>query len=524
MIESEARSARGAADIPGEDAAPGEDTAHVDRPLRTGRGRRRRRGGDVAIPTDDSPAEAAGLGRRRRVVALVAGGALVLTGAGVAASLVVRSPAQVAAEAKAPHQGVLTAPVEKRVLKDSVVLRGTVAAGQSVDVTVSGAAGTAGTSRSVVTKAPKPVGSKVVAGQVIAEVSGRPVFALKGKVPVYRDLKSGATGDDVAQLQSALAQLGHASNPDARGTFGSGTRRALADFYTSIGYDPVSAQTDGATAVQDAQDAVTAAERTAQDAEDARDAHATQETRRAADRADQDLQRARTRLSRAQAEAGPMLPASEVVYLSGFPARVDSVTAVLGSAVTGKVMTLSAGRLVVDGYLQEAQKGLVRAGQKAEILQEQTGNVTRAKVRSVADTPEAAEQSGDGSASAASGGGGGGGEAGSGQQSAAQGYRMVVAPDTPLASGAVGQDVRLTVEAASTEGEALVVPVSAVSAASDGGTVVTVVSSSGKQRRVAVRTGTNGDGYVEVRPMDGAALAEGDQVVTGVRSGSGDAG
>lgn len=517
MIESDARGVRGAADMPGGDTVPVEDTAGADRPLRAGRGRRRRGG---AVPADDGRGGDAGLGRRRKVVALVAGGALVLTVAGVAASLVVRSPAQVAAEAKAPHQGVLTAPVEKRVLKDSVVLRGTVAAGQSVDVTVSGAAGTAGTSRSVVTKAPKPVGSKVVAGQVIAEISGRPVFALKGKVPVYRDLKSGATGDDVAQLQSALAQLGHASNPDARGTFGSGTRRALAGFYTSIGYDPVSAQTDGATAVQEAQDAVTAAERTAQDAEDARDARATQETRRAAERADQDLQRARTRLSRAQAEAGPMLPASEVVYLSGFPARVDSVSAVLGSAVTGKVMTLSAGRLVVDGYLQEAQKGLVRTGQKAEILQEQTGKVTRAKVRSVADTPEAAEQSGDGAAASAEGGA----EAGSGQQSAAQGYRMVVAPDTPLASGAVGEDVRLTVEAASTEGEALVVPVSAVSAASDGGTVVTVVTSSGKQRRVAVRTGTNGDGYVEVRPVDGAALAEGDQVVTGVRSGSGDAG
>ncbi|MFJ9089404.1 peptidoglycan-binding protein [Streptomyces sp. NPDC102384] len=518
MIESEARSARGAADMPGEDTVPVEDTAYVGRPPRAGRGRRKRRGD---IPSDGGPGGDAGLGRRRRVVALVAGGALVLTGAGVAASLVVRSPAQVAAEAKAPHQGVLTAPVEKRVLKDSVVLRGTVAAGQSVDVTVSGAAGTAGTSRSVVTKAPKPVGSKAVAGQVIAEISGRPVFALKGKVPVYRDLKSGATGDDVAQLQSALAQLGHASNPDARGTFGSGTRHALAAFYTSIGYDPVSAQTDGATAVQEAQDAVTAAERTAQDAEDARAAHATQETRRAADRADQDLQRARTRLSKAQAEAGPMLPASEVVYLSGFPARVDSVSAVLGSAVTGKVMTLSAGRLVVDGYLQEAQKGLVRAGQKAEILQEQTGKTTRAEVRSVADTPEAAEQSDDGSAASTSGGGG---EAGSGQQSATQGYRMVVAPDTPLASGAVGQDVRLTVEAASTEGEALVVPVSAVSAASDGGTVVTVVTSGGKQRRVAVRTGTDGDGYVEVRAVDGAALGEGDQVVTGIRSGSGDAG
>ncbi|MET8471936.1 peptidoglycan-binding protein [Streptomyces sp. NPDC006422] len=511
MIESVRGGHVGPADAEDTDA---EETGRGGGPAGAGRGRRRRSGA-----ADEETSGAAGLGRRRKAVALVAGGALVLTGAGVAASLVVKSPAQVAAEAKAPKQGVLTAPVEKRVLKDSVVLRGTVVAGQSVDVTVSASTGTTGASRAVVTKAPKPVGAKVTAGQVVAEVSGRPVFALKGKVPVYRDLKSGATGADVAQLQAALADLGHASNPDARGTFGAGTRRALASFYTSIGYDPVSAQTDGATAVRDAQDAVTSAERTAQDAEDADKARSTAATRRAVERAEQDLRRARDRLSEAQAEAGPMLPASEVVYLSAFPARVDSVSAVLGSAVTGKVMTLSAGRLVVDGYLQEAQKGLVRAGQKAEILQEQSGKETRARVRSVADTPEAAEQSGDSAAAPA----GGGDDAGSGQQSETQGYRMVVAPDTPLASGAVGQDVRLTVEAASTEGEALVVPVTAVSAASDGDTVVTVVTTGGKQRRVPVRTGTTGDGYVEVRPSGEAELAAGDEVVTGVKAGAGDA-
>ncbi|MFD5556072.1 peptidoglycan-binding protein [Streptomyces sp. NPDC127068] len=513
MIESDALGRRGDPEEYAGAEGAGEGEGAGDRTPRGRRGGRRRGGTGGGDRRDGAP----GLGRRRRVVALVAGGALVLTGAGVAASVVVKSPAQVAAEADAPEQGVLTAPVEKRVLKESVVLRGTVVAGQSVDVTVS-AAGTTGVSRAVVTKAPEPVGAKVTAGQVIAEVSGRPVFALKGRVPVYRDLKSGTSGDDVKQLQDALDKLGHASSPDTRGVFGAGTRRALAAFYASIGYDPVSSQPDGATAVQDAQDAVTAAERTVQDAEDALDARATPETRRAAERADQDLERARTRLSEAQAEAGPMLPASEVVYLSAFPARVDSVSAVLGSTVTGTVMTVSAGRLAVDGYLQEGQKGLVRAEQRAEILQEQTGKVTRARVRSVASAPAAAGQPAD----AASGGAEGDAPA-SGQQPAAQGYRMVVVPDTPLASGTVGQDVRLTVEAASTDGKALVVPVAAVSAASDGGTVVTVVGAGGKQRRVPVRTGTTGDGHVEVTAVGGAALAEGDQVVTGVRAGAGDA-
>ncbi|WP_328748460.1 peptidoglycan-binding protein [Streptomyces sp. NBC_00285] len=458
-----------------------------------------------------------GLSQKRKWVAAVAVAAVLLTGAGIAASFVVKSPAQAAAEAEPPQQGVLTAPVENRVLKDSVIIRGTVVAGQSVDVAPSGASGE-GTTSAVVTKAPKSVGTEIKAGQVLVEVSGRPVFALKGQVPVYRDLKPGSTGDDVAQLQSALAALGHGTGSDAEGTFGGGTKSALTAFYASIGYNPVSAEADGTATVQDAQDAATAAERAWQDAEDARQKASNDETQKAVDRAAQDLERARTRLTEAQVAAGPMLPASEVVYLSGFPARVDSVNAVLGSAPTGKVMTVSAGRLAVNGYLQESQKGLVRAGQKVEILSETTGVKATASVRSVADTMASGQQStGDATAQ------GTGTDAGAGTGAAApQGYLVVVEPDKSLPAATVGQDVRLTVEAASTKGRALVVPVTAITAGSDGRTVVTVLEAGDRQRRVEVTTGTTGDGYVEVKPAAGAVLAEGDQVVTGVNSAVGD--
>ncbi|MFZ3569573.1 peptidoglycan-binding protein [Streptomyces sp. BH097] len=486
---------------------------------------------DQARPlTSEEPLAAAdrGLSRKRKWVAVVAAAAVLLTGAGIAASFVVKSPAQAAADAKAPPEAVLTAPVEKRVLKDSVILRGTVVAGQTVDVAPAGG-GTEGTTGSVVTKAPRPVGTRIQAGQVLTEISGRPVFALKGKVPVYRDLKPGSKGADVAQLQRALAGLGHATGRDASGTFGAGTKSALAAFYASIGYSPVSAQSDGAATVQAAQDAVTTADRAWEDAKDARDKHADDETRKAVDRAAEDLELARGRLERAQVAAGPMLPASEVVYLSGFPARVDSVNAVLGSTATGKVMTVSAGRLAVDGYLQESQKGLVRAGQKVEIRSEATGFTTTASVRSVADTMAAAQDGG--AAQGASGteagsgeGAGAGSGSGSGGDGAAQGYLMVVAPDKALPGDTVGQDVRLTVEAASTKGEALVVPVTAVSSAGDGSTVVTVRQKGGGQRRVEVRTGTSGDGFVAVTPAAGERLAEGDEVVTGVKSAATGAG
>ncbi|MDJ0341981.1 peptidoglycan-binding domain-containing protein [Streptomyces sp. H10-C2] len=323
-------------------------------------------------------ADAPVLARRRVWVIAVALGALVLSGVGVGASLVIRSPAQAAAERTAPPPDLLTAPVERRVLKDSVILRGTVRAGQSVDVSPSVAAGE-GSGTPVVTKLLVVPRGTVADGKVLLEVSGRPVFALKGTLPVYRDLKPGATGDDVAQLQRALGELGHGSGGDPCGTFGSGTKEALRGFYAAIGYDPLPAHADGGAALKSAQDAVTSAERALEDAQDAQAAVSTtgatgatgapnasatgkpgisRASRRAVERAREDLAAARTALTAALATDGPMLPAGEVVYLEGFPARVDSIPAHVGSKVSGAaVMTVSAGALVVRGSLQEYQKG-----------------------------------------------------------------------------------------------------------------------------------------------------------------------
>jgi multidrug efflux pump subunit AcrA (membrane-fusion protein) len=70
------------------------------------------------------------------------------------------------------------------------------------------------------------------------------------------------------------------------------------------------------------------------------------------------------------------------------------------------------------------------------------------------------------------------------------------------------------VVAATTRAKVLIVPVAAVSAGADGKTAVTVVVADGSRRRVEVRPGASGDGYVQVTPI-GAALRPGDQVVVG---------
>ncbi|MGW6710705.1 hypothetical protein ACWGDE_38240 [Streptomyces sp. NPDC054956] len=216
----------------------------------------------VAVPAEPSPAP---LARQRRWVAAVVGGAVLLAGAGVAASFVIKSPAQAAADAAPPPLDVLVARVEKRVLRDTVIVRGTVSAAQSTQV-VPAVAGTEGASAPVVTKVPVRRGDRIDPGKVLLEVSGRPVFALPGSLPVYRDLRPGATGDDVKQLQKALAGLGHPVVGDPAGTFAAGTKTALTAFYSSIGYDPLPAVADWGEAVSSAEDAVTAAERSLEDA------------------------------------------------------------------------------------------------------------------------------------------------------------------------------------------------------------------------------------------------------------------
>lgn len=488
------------------------------------------------------------LDRGRRLVVAVVASAVLLTAAGAATTALIKSPAQAAAETAPPPADVLTAPVEKRVLTSSVILRGTVVAGQTVDVTPSGA-GEGGSP--VVTKLPLSSGSSVRAGTLLAEVSGRPVIALRGTLPVYRDLKPGSEGADVTQLQRSLRDLGHPTAPDPSGEFGAGTKTAVTSLYRSLGYDPLPAVADG-DAVKSARQQVTAMERARDDAQGAvtraeegdggsgggaasasgeadadqtggkgsgtaadegGDASALDELRTQVERAEEDLAEARAALTAALAAEGPMLPASEVVFVKSVPARVDSLSATVGSTVSGPVMKLSTGALVVHGRLQSFQRDLVRSGQKARILSELTGAESTATVASVADEMS----SGQGTVA----------EQDAGKQDAASGpgHLLVVTPDKPLPSDLAGQDVRLTVEAASTRKAVLVVPVTAVSSAADGRTVVTVVSRNGVQRRVEVRPGTTGDGFVEIVPVGGGkALGVGDNVLTGIRrSGAGSA-
>ncbi|MCM3661888.1 peptidoglycan-binding protein [Georgenia satyanarayanai] len=75
---------------------------------------------------------------------------------------------------------------------------------------------------------------EVQVGSTVYAVAGVPVRVVAGQLPFYRDLALGVQGQDVAQLQEALIELGHLTGP-ADGRFGTATARAVRAWQEELG-------------------------------------------------------------------------------------------------------------------------------------------------------------------------------------------------------------------------------------------------------------------------------------------------
>ena len=270
-------------------------------------------------------------------IALISAG---LSGAGLVAALTVRSPQQLLADTAPPPATRLTATVQRRVLTSTVVTRGSVVARTTLEVTPV----VAGVGAQVVTAVGVRSGDEIRAGQVLVAVSGRPLIALPGAIPAYRDLKPGDRGDDVRALQGALAGLGHPTGPDPAGVFGPGTNAAVRALYAKLGYDPPGAGGP-------------------------------------ADRA-----------------AATMLPLAEFVFVPTFPARVTAFTARVGDPVRAPLLTLAAGDLSVQVRLRPDQAALITPGVPVRLLAEALGQELPGTVGTIGElTPDADRGGGAGS-------------------------------------------------------------------------------------------------------------------------------
>jgi len=391
---------------------------------------------------------------KRLFFAGLAIGVTVMSVVGLATTVFIESPHDVAAQSAAPPATTLSAVARWQVLREAITVQGIVRSSRMIKVTARAPYATV-----TLTQMPVKPGDRVRPGQVIAQIDGRPVMLLRGRLPAYRNLHEGDHGPDVAQLQRALQGLGYADF-DSPGYFGKSTALALLLFYRQLGYDaPVYHR----------------------------------RLRRATPQAGPAVSGIANRLATTElVRPSAYLPRSEVVFIPAKSALVASVAARVGDLVGNSVvLTLATGNPYVSGVLSQHQAAQARRGMSAKMVAASPrltvrGMVTRIGTLPTRDGPPAG------------------------------GYRVLVRPRRALPQRMIGARVRLTLIAPVTSAPVLIVPVAAILAAGHGRAAHVVKLTAGHRVRVAVFTGPTADGLVAVQSVRLGELRPGDRVLIGV--------
>lgn len=482
----------------------------------------------------------------QRTIVLIGVTAVVALGAGIGLSRFIISPAEAAAEAAAPEAGPITVPVEFRTLANDVVIRGDATYEGSTEVNLE--AGDFGGAAIVTGKVPD-VGSTLGAGDVLLEVTGRPVIVLEGDLPVYRSLRAGSEGPDVVQLKKALKKLGFFEGGTKNDVYGSGTAAAVKALYDSVGYEPPTASDEADDAVRMARDAVRGAQEsiTAIQAElaaakrgpsqtelksaefelseakielrrakrngtnaEVRAAEfrvsmaelALKEIKKPADTsainasltaAREALQDAQKDLAEAQRAVLTPMPASEIVFLTSTPRRIDDVFVQRGNRVEGPVMVVSGADLQIKGSTSAVDAALLSVDQEV-LIDLPGGEQVTGQILEIGEA--------DG--------------AGAGSR-----VPVTIVP-VDLTDEQIGElqgaNVRVRIPVSSTGGDVLAVPIAALTAGPGGEDRVELWDSVAQTSTLLqVRTGLAAGGFVEVEAIDGT-LTAGDLVVVGIEA------
>lgn len=282
--------------------------------------------------------------RRRTLLLLLAAAVLLSSAATWVAAETISSPAEEAARTAPPAASPILVPVEKQVLSTRVVTRGTAHYGSPRSLRVTPSALKRGPS--VVTRL-VPAGTVVSSGELVATISGRPVFVLQGRQPSYRDLGPGMSGEDVGQLERALRRAGYAPGP-VDGVYDAATETAVSALYRRHGFQPLVATDAQVAAAQPAQ---------------------------------ADL------VPGARGRGGVQLPADEVVFASHAPLRVTALKAEPGDPPVGPLATVTDSDVVVDGFVRVEQANRVKPGAKVLVDEPALGIDTVGRVKAVAPRP-----------------------------------------------------------------------------------------------------------------------------------------
>lgn len=395
------------------------------------------------------------LGPRRLFFGGLAIGVIAMSAVGLATAVFIESPRDVAARSATPAVTTITAIARWQVLRHAITVQGIVRARRPIRVKAMAPFSTV-----TLTRMPEKAGDRVWPGHTIAEVDGRPVILLRGRLPAYRNLHEGDHGPDVAQLQRALVSLGYADF-DPGGTFGKSTALALLLFYRHLGYDapifhPILPPKASPAAAAPAIGAGGSG-----------------------------------RAVSVFVIPSAYLPRSEVVFIPSTSALVTSVDGRVGDLVGGSaVLTLATGAPYVTADLTAHQASQVRRGMPASIVAPYPGPKARGSVTRIGSLPPV------------------GGPP-------LRGYPILVRPARPLPQRMIGARVRLTLAVPVTTVRVLTVPLAAFVPAGHGHAGHVTVLKAGRRVRVRVLTGPTADGLVAVQSERPGALRAGDHVLIG---------
>ncbi|WP_205326823.1 hypothetical protein [Glycomyces sp. YM15] len=390
-------------------------------------------------------------------------------------ALQARTPAQRAEETAEPEDSVITVRVDQDQLIDTLEFDAEL--NRTGDFEVPAPANPPeGIETALASKLPLEVGDEVKAGTVLLEVSGRPMIALEGDVPAYRDLKEGDTGPDVKQLQLALQQI---YGTPKTGTFDARTIADVKKLYDHAGYDH-------ATTSEEVPD------ETSEGDDDAPPAGEGDEGEN-------------TGGGQATTVERVIVPASEVVFLPDLPMQVSKINAKQSAPVgtDAPVMVLASGDWKLEAELDEkAASELSKLGGDAELefgdgpMEGQEVGAFELETREEEGEPD--EWSGE-------------------EGQPVEVTYAVFEFDAEKIEGiddlAPGEEQEVTLILARSAEDALIVPLSALWTDAEDRTMLTVVEGDDeKERHVEVEVTLRHEGRGVVQPVEGE-LAKDDEVV-----------
>lgn len=192
----------------------------------------------------------------------------------------------------------------------------------------------------------------------------------------------------------------------------------------------------------------------------------------------------------AKRKLGVQVPVDEIVFLPALPVRVEAVTAVVGGAASGPLMSVTDNQIAIDSSLPLDAAPLVKPGMAVAIDEQALGIKAKGVVDMVDKTPGT---------------------------HGVDGFHIYFAVRVgETAIPLQGFSLRLTIPIESTKGAVTAVPMSALSLATDGRSRVQIKNNSGFEY-IVVEPGMAADGFVEVTPVDGA-LKPGQLVVVGYKN------